>query len=51
MLVQIEGKKGEERLVVSSRQVAEDFERRHADVLESIEKLYSAEKSVESFFF
>ena len=36
MLVTIEGKKGEERLVVSSRQVAEDFEKYHKDVLESI---------------
>ena len=51
MLVAIEGKKGEERLVVSSRQVAEDFEKRHADVLETISKLHSAEKSVQSFFY
>ena len=51
MLVTIEGKKGEERLVVSSRRVAEDFEKRHSDVLEAIEKLHSAEKSVQLFFF
>ena len=30
MLVTIEGKKGEERLVVSSRRVAEDFEKRRS---------------------
>ena len=51
MLVKIEGKKGEEQLVTTSRRVAEDFEKRHSDVLEKIEKLYSTEKSVQSFFY
>jgi len=51
MLVTIEGKKGEERLVVSSRQVAEDFEKRHTHVLDSIKELCSAENSAQSFFF
>lgn len=51
MLVKIEGKKGEERLVVSSRQVAEDFEKRHTHVLDSIKEICSAEKSAQSFFF
>ena len=40
MLVQIEGKKGEERLVVSSRQVAEDFEKRHDKLFSEIERMY-----------
>ena len=51
MLVTIEGKKGEERLVVSSRQVAEDFEKRHTHVLDSIKELCSAEISAQSFFY
>ena len=51
MLVTIEGKKGEERIVVSSRQVAEDFEKRHTHVLDSIKELCSAENSAQSFFF
>ncbi|MBQ8698343.1 MAG: Rha family transcriptional regulator [Schwartzia sp.] len=51
MLVKIEGKKGEERLVVSSRQVAEDFGKRHTHVLDSIKELCSAENSAQSFFF
>ena len=51
MLVTIEGKKGEERLVVSSRQVAQDFEKRHTHVLDSIKELCSAENSAQSFFY
>lgn len=51
MLVTIEGKKGEERIVVSSRQVAGDFEKRHTHVLDSIKELCSAENSAQSFFF
>ena len=51
MLITIEGKKGEERLVVSSRQVAEDFEKRHTHVLDSIKELCSAENSAQSFFY
>ena len=37
--------------VVSSLRIAEHFRKRHADVLESIAKLHSTEKSVQSFFF
>ena len=37
MLVKIEGKKGEEWLAVSSRQVAEDFNKEHKNVLRDIE--------------
>ena len=51
MLVKINGRKGEERLVVSSRQVAEDFGKRHTHVLDSIKELCSAENSAQSFFF
>ena len=51
MLITIEGKKGEERLVVSSRQVAQDFEKRHTHVLDSIKELCSAENSAQSFFY
>jgi len=38
MLVKIEEMNKQEVLVVSSRQVAEDFEKRHNDVVETIEK-------------
>ena len=51
MLVKIEGKKGEERLVVSSRQVAEDFGKNHKDVLESIRGILAAENSAAKFFY
>ena len=51
MLVKIEGQKGEERLVVSSRQVAEDFEREHRNVLASIRDLLAAEISAAKFFY
>lgn len=37
-------------LVVTSRQVAEDFEKRHADVLERIDELIKTEKSVMTMF-
>lgn len=40
----------EGQLVVTSRQVAEDFEKRHADVLEKIEELIKTEKSVMTMF-
>ena len=50
MLVQIAGKKGEERLVVSSRQVAEDFERRHNDVVDSIRKILATKNIVAKYF-
>ena len=53
MLVKIEDKGKGEILVVSSRQIAEDFEKRHADVLESIrglnEQIRPTEKSVGYF--
>lgn len=39
MLVDVIGKDGNEQLVVSSQTVADDFNKRHSDVLESIEKL------------
>lgn len=51
MLVTIEGKKGEERLVVSSRQVAEDFERRHNDVVDSIKKILVTKNIVAKHFY
>ena len=51
MLVTIKGKKGEERLVVSSRQVAEDFEKYHKDVLESIRDILKAENSAVRYFY
>ena len=40
----------EGQLVVTSRQIAEDFEKRHADVLEKIEELIKTEKSVMTMF-
>lgn len=46
-LVKIENK----QIVTDSRQIAEHFGKRHADVLESISKLYSTENSVQSMFF
>ena len=51
MLVNIEGKKGEERLVVSSRQIAEDFERRHNDVVDSIKKILDTKNIVAKHFY
>lgn len=51
MLVKIEGKKGEERLVVSSRQVAEDFERRHNDVMDSIRKILVTKNVVAKHYY
>jgi len=40
----------EGQLVVTSRQVSEDFKKRHADVLEKIEELIKTEKSVMTMF-
>ena len=37
-------------LVVSSRRVADDFKKRHSDVIEKIQQLIKAEKSVMSMF-
>ena len=50
MLVEIAGKKGEERLVTTSRQVAEDFERRHNDVVDSIRKILDTKNIVAKYF-
>ena len=41
----------EGKLVVSSRQIAEDFGKRHSDVLESINRLCSTENYVQSMFY
>ncbi len=49
MLVEIIGKRNEERLATTSLKVAEVFEREHKDVLESIRNLV-AEKSAARFF-
>ena len=38
------------QLVVSSRQIAEDFDKRHSDVLEKIEELIKTENSVMTMF-
>lgn len=38
------------QLVVTSRQIADDFDKRHADVLERIEELIKTEKSVMTMF-
>jgi len=66
MLVTIEGKKGEERLITTSRRVAADFEKEHRNVVQAIDNLIktsvnleiknyvedgSAEFSVQSYFF
>lgn len=40
MLVKIDGKRGEEKLVVSSRDVAKHFDKRHDNVLRDIETQY-----------
>ena len=50
MLVTIEGKKGEEKLVTTSRRVAEDFERRHNDVVDSIKKILVTKNIVAKHF-
>lgn len=49
MLVEIAGKRNEERLVTTSLKVAEVFEKEHKNVLQSIENLM-AEKSAAKFF-
>lgn len=49
MLVEIVGKRNEERLITTSLKVAETFEREHKDVLESVRNL-TAEKSAAKFF-
>ena len=49
MLVEIIGKRYEEKLITTSLKVAEHFEKEHKDVLESIRNL-TAENSAASFF-
>lgn len=49
MLVEIIGKRNEERLITTSLKVAEKFEKDHRHVLESIRNL-TAEKSAAKFF-
>lgn len=49
MSVKIEGKKGEERIVVSSRQIAEHFEKRHDNVLRDIGSLLKNEEAKKMF--
>ena len=49
MLVEIIGKRYEEKLVTTSLKVAEHFEKEHKDVLESIRNLV-AENSAANFF-
>lgn len=49
MLVEITGKRNEEKLVTTSLKVAEVFEKDHKNVLQSIENL-AAEKSAAKFF-
>lgn len=49
MLVEIIGKRYEERLVTTSLKVAEHFQKEHKDVLESIRNL-AAENSAASFY-
>lgn len=49
MLVEIIGKRYEEKLITTSLKVAEHFEKEHKDVLESIRNL-AAENSAASFF-
>lgn len=44
MLVEIVGKRYEEKLVTTSRKIAEGFEKRHSDVLRDIENLGCSEE-------
>ena len=50
MLVKIEEMNKEEVLVVSSRDIAEDFEKEHKDVLESIRNLTAENSAVKEMF-
>ena len=49
MLVEITGKRYEEKLVTTSLKVAEHFEKEHKNVIQAIENL-AAENSAASFF-
>lgn len=50
MLVKIEEMNKEEILVVSSRDIADDFEKEHKDVLESIRNLTAENSAVKNMF-
>lgn len=50
MLVEIIGKRNEERLVTTSRKIAEAFEKRHSDVIRDIENLNCSENFTERNF-
>lgn len=50
MLVKITGKRNEERIVTSSRKIAEGFEKRHSDVLRDVENLGCSEEFTERNF-
>ncbi|MCH5185887.1 MAG: Rha family transcriptional regulator [Oscillospiraceae bacterium] len=51
MLVQITGKKNEEILTTTSREVAEHFQKRHDNVLRDIESLKKDVLNFEEMFF
>ena len=51
MLVKIEEKNKEEILVVSSRDIAADFEKEHKNVLQSIDNLMAENSAVKMMFF
>lgn len=50
MLVEIVGKRNEERIVTTSRNIAEGFHKRHSDVLRDIENLRCSEEFTERNF-
>lgn len=50
MLVEIVGKRNEEKLITTSRKIAETFEKRHADVLRDIETLQCSKEFTERNF-
>lgn len=50
MLVKISGKKNEEILVTSSRDVAEHFEKEHKNVLQTIQNLTAENSAVKNMF-
>lgn len=50
MLVEIVGKRNEEKLITTSRKIAETFEKRHSDVLRDIETLQCSKEFTERNF-
>lgn len=50
MLVEITGKRNEEKLITTSRKIAETFEKRHSDVIRDIETMKCSEKFRERNF-